>query len=78
MSKGYEGKSAEFAKGGGTLGRTKDFMKTEDRFRGKPWPDTVKTDDSFAKDGAGSKTSGTFDNTGPGHGKSLTPVKPQS
>ena len=41
----------EYAKGGGQLGRTRDFTKEEDRFRGRPNPPVVKTDDNFGKEG---------------------------
>lgn len=67
MVKGSKPMEASYAKGGPVLGRTRDFLKEEDRFRGKPNPATVKTDDDFTKGSAHSE----------GADKCLTPVKPR-
>lgn len=64
MNKGYQGRTASYAKGGEVLGRTKDFMKTPDRFRESQFK--KKTEDVFPKGAV---------NTG--KDKSLTPVKPK-
>lgn len=61
----------EYAKGGGQLGRTRSFMKAEDRFRGKPNPPVVTTDDDFGKDG------GDADCAPPCHSKVLKTVMPR-
>jgi len=52
MNKGHLSKTESFAQGGAVLGRTRDFLKTEDRFRGSK-PPTVKTQDVFVKKGKG-------------------------
>lgn len=65
-NKGYAGEVQTFAQGGPVLGRTRDFVKTEDRFRGRPNPPVVKTDENWE----GGKPKG--------RDKSLTPVKPHS
>lgn len=65
-NKGYAGEVQMFAQGGPVLGRSQSFVKTEDRFRGRPNPPVVKTDDTFE----GGKPKG--------RDKSLTPVKPRS
>lgn len=49
MSKGYQGKSESFASGGPALGRTKDFMKTPDRFRDAQFKKQPETADVFGK-----------------------------
>lgn len=64
VNKGYVGSVQSFAQGGPVLGRTRDFIKTEDRFRGKAPPPVVKTDEDWS----GGKPKG--------RDKSLTPVKP--
>lgn len=61
----------DYAKGGGQLGRTRSFMKEEDRFRGRPNPPVVKTDDNFGKDG------GDAGCAPPSHGKVLKTVMPR-
>jgi len=48
VNKGYMGKTENFAEGGEVLGRSRDFLKEPDRFRGKPNPPKVKTDDDFS------------------------------
>lgn len=47
--KGYHGKAESFAAGGAVLGRTKDFMKTEDKFRSQQYKPAPKTDEVFGK-----------------------------
>ena len=56
MNKGHMGKDESFAKGGEVLGRTKDFMKTPDRFRQqdaaghfRPAPVIQNTSDDWGK-----------------------------
>lgn len=66
-NKGYLGKTESFAKGGEVLGRSRDFLKTEDRFTGQKPPKVVKTDEDW-----GSKKS-----EPKGKDKSLKPVKPR-
>lgn len=61
----------EYAKGGGKLGRARDFMKEEDRFRGRPNPPEVKTDDTFGKEGGKSECAP------PSRGKVLPTVMPR-
>lgn len=70
-NKGYKGKSDTFAKGGGTLGRTKDFMKTPDRFRDQQFKKQPETDEDWDKDGG-------KDDAPAAKGKSLKPIKPRS
>jgi len=65
-NKGYAGEVQQFAQGGPVLGKTSQFLKTEDRFRGRPNPPVVKTDEDWE----GGKPKG--------RDKSLTPVKPRS
>lgn len=48
-NKGYQGKVESFAAGGAVLGRTKDFMKTPDRFRDSQFKKA--TEDNFGKAG---------------------------
>jgi len=67
MIKGSKPQDASYAAGGPVLGRTRDFLKEPDRFRGHANPTAVKTDDSFEKKGKGSF----------GASKSLKPVKPR-
>lgn len=72
MNKNYMGKTESFAKGGSVLGRTKDFLKTPDRFTGTsngPLKDS-STDENFSK-------SGGKDEAPAAKGKCLPPVKPQ-
>jgi len=70
MNKGYQGRVESFANGGEVLGRTRDFIKTPDRFRDSQF--TKKTEDVFGK-GIGSG-----DTPAPkAHGKSLKPVLPK-
>ncbi len=71
MAKGYMGKDAEYAGGGPALGRTKDFMKTEDRFRSQQYKPAPKTDDNFGKDGGDASCAP------PAKGKELPAVKPR-
>lgn len=68
MNKGYQGKAASYATGGEVLGRTKDFMKTPDRFRDSQFK--TKTEDNFGKSGGKNEAPAA-------HGKSLKPVKPR-
>lgn len=67
-NKGYQGQAQSFAQGGEVLGRTKDFMKTPDRFRESQFK--KGTEDVFGK-GQGTANP-------EGKDKSLTPVKPKS
>lgn len=66
VNKGHLSKTEQFAAGGAVLGRSRDFLKTEDRFRGTK-PPTVKTQDVFVKKGKGEQ----------GRDKSEKPVKPK-
>lgn len=68
MNKGYSGHVESFAQGGEVLGRTKDFMKTPDRFRDSKFKKA--TEDNFAK-GVGTGEAPAA------HGKSLPVVKPR-
>lgn len=71
-AKGYMGKTESFAAGGPVLGRTRDFLKTPDRFTGVkngPLKDNA-TQDNFGKDGG-------KDEAPPVKGKCLPPVKPK-
>lgn len=68
MAKGYAGKTESFAAGGAVLGRTKDFMKTPDRFRDSQFK--KGTEDDFGKSGKG--------DVDKGKDKSLKAVKPRS
>jgi hypothetical protein len=65
--KGSGPKTASYAEGGAVLGRTKDFMKTPDRFRESQFK--KKTEDVFGK---GESTANPK-----GKDKSLKPVKPK-
>lgn len=71
-NKGYEGKTQHFAAGGEVLGRTKDFMKTPDRFRDSQFKKQEPTQDNFGKDGGGDAGCAP-----PAHGKSLKAVVPR-
>lgn len=71
-NKGYMGKTESFAAGGPVLGRSRDFLKTEDRFTGRkngPLKDSA-TDDNFGK-------SGGKDEAPAPKGKCLPAVKPK-
>lgn len=78
VNKGYLGKSESFAAGGPVLGRTTDFMKTPDTFRGKlqPNPPNQSSDENWGKGAKGPKGDG-----GPaapsGKDKSEKPVLPR-
>lgn len=52
-NKGYMGKAEAFASGGPVLGRTRDFLKEPDRFRGKPNAKVEPTEDNFGKGAKG-------------------------
>lgn len=67
--KGSGPKTASYAEGGAVLGRTKDFMKTEDRFRASQFK--KKTEDVFGK-GEGGKSAAPAAKS-----KSLKAVKPR-
>jgi hypothetical protein len=54
MIKSYTGKKASYAKGGGVLGRTTDFMKTPDRFRDSQFKKQTEDDYGGSKTGLGS------------------------
>lgn len=69
-NKGYQGHVESFAQGGEVLGRTKDFMKTPDRFRDSKFKKA--TEDVYGGKGVGSG-----DSAPPAHGKSLPVVKPR-
>lgn len=77
-NKGYLGKSESFAAGGPVLGRTTDFMKTPDTFRGslQPNPPNQASDENWGKGAKGPKGDG-----GPaapsGKDKSEKPVLPR-
>lgn len=73
-NKGYMGKTQGYAAGGPVLGKTSDFMKTPDQFRGEGDDKSGEYQD-FAKSGP---------NAGDGctpapaaKGKSLTAIKPK-
>lgn len=73
MNKGYLGKVEHFAQGGPVLGRTRDFIKEPDRFRGTPNPKVEGTEDVFGKGSKG----GT--NAAPAaKGKCEKPIVPRS
>lgn len=77
MNKGYNGKVESYAQGGAVLGRTKEFIKTADRFRDQQYKPAPKTDDVFGK-GIGHGVGDSGHNKAPEmHGKSLSPVKPK-
>lgn len=67
MNKSYMGKRESFAEGGAVLGRTRDFIKEPDRFRGVPNPKPVKTADDYSDKASEPK----------GKDKSEKPVKPR-
>lgn len=54
-NKGYLSKNESFAEGGAVLGRTRDFLKEPDRFRGTPNPKVEPTEDDFGKKGGTSR-----------------------
>ena len=75
-NKGHQSKDETFAKGGASLGRTRDFLKESDgadqRYGGveaSKDPDTKEEDYSKKGKSVGST---------PAKGKSLKPVKPRS
>jgi len=78
MNKGYLGKTESYAQGGAVLGRSTDFMKTPDTFRGKlqPNPPNQATDENWGKGAKGKKGDG-----GPAapaaKSKSEKPIKPR-
>lgn len=49
FSKGEGAKDAVYAGGGAALGRTKDFMKTPDRFRDSQFKKVEETEDDWGK-----------------------------
>jgi len=77
MNKGYSGSVAKYAEGGAVLGKTSQFLKTEDQFRAAYHKDPgAGADKPYGKSGI---------NSGKGEvkppaarGKSLSPVKPRS
>jgi len=71
-NKGYMGKTESYAAGGEVLGRTKDFMKTPDRFRESRFGSKAEpeTEDNFGKSGGKNEAPKARD-------KSLAPVKPR-
>lgn len=71
MSKSTGLKDAEYAQGGASLGRTKDFMKTPDRFRDSQFKAVPKNDDDFGKDAGRTEAPAAKD-------KSLKAVKPKA
>lgn len=69
--KGYMGKEQCFAQGGEVLGRTKDFMKTPDRFReGRFTPKPEPTEDVWGKGDSAANPAG--------KDKSLKAIKPRT
>lgn len=72
--KGYQGKTADYARGGAVLGKTSQFMKTPDQFREDKGN---ATDENWGKGASGDKGDG-----GPAapaaKGKELKAVKPRS
>jgi hypothetical protein len=74
-NKGYQGSTAKYAAGGPVLGKTSQFLKSEDQFRAKYHADAGAGDDKpYGKSGL---NSGTGEVKPPAaKGKSLTPVKP--
>ena len=64
FAKGGRPQMARYARGGAVLGRTKDFMKTPDKFR------TNKEDPSYGKGSSDGMAKRTGD-------KALTPIKPR-
>ena len=75
VNKGFKGKHESFASGGAVLGRSRDFMKEADRFRGsdQPNPAPVKTDEDWDKGDSGGKNAAP-----PAKGKQLKAVTPKS
>ncbi len=71
-NKGFMGKNESFAAGGPVLGRTRDFMKEPDRFRGGAAPTPEPTEDTFGKGSSGGR------NAAPAaKGKSERPIRPR-
>ena len=76
MNKGYSGSTQSYAKGGPVLGKTSEFMKSEDQFRAAYHKDPgAGADKPYGKSGI---NSGTGEVKPPAaKGKSLSPVKPR-
>jgi hypothetical protein len=76
MNKGYQGATAKYAEGGAVLGKTSEFMKSEDQFRAAYHKDPgAGADKPYGKSGI---NSGTGEVKPPAaKGKSLSPVKPR-
>lgn len=76
MNKGYQGKTANYAEGGAVLGKTSQFLKTEDQFRATYHKDPgAGADKPYGKSGI---NSGTGEVRPPAaKGKQLTAVKPR-
>jgi hypothetical protein len=68
-AKGHAPKDAEYAKGGGECGRTRDFMKEADAFRTDSGPGAKQDYDKSGKGGEMSKLTGD---------KCLPTVKPRT
>lgn len=69
-----DGGKVEFAKGGGQLGRTRDFMKEKDRFREDG---QSRTDENFGKEGTGDGAGEGPNPAPPVHTKVLKTVMPR-
>jgi hypothetical protein len=70
-NKGYQSTDTDYAKGGKVLGRTEDFLKTEDRFTGMQFkPGGGRNDEEWSKGKSKANPKGAD--------KSLKPVKPRS
>jgi hypothetical protein len=69
FAKGSTPKNTDYAKGGGVLGRSTDFLKTANRFTGGKLPTPEPTEDDFEK-GSSKANPKAAD-------KSLKPVKPK-
>lgn len=72
MAKGYQGKNEDFAKGGPVIGKTSQWFKDEDRFRGKKPPPQPERFDDFPKDAPKGQVKAP-----PAHGKQEKMPKPR-
>ncbi len=75
-NKGYQGSTAKYAEGGAVLGKTSEFLKSEDQFRAAYHKDPgAGADKPYGKSGP---NAGTGEVKPPSaRDKSLSPVKPR-
>lgn len=75
MSKQISGSNADFAGGGAALGRTRDFMKTPNRFLDCQFKPAPKTDETWGK---GESTPADAITAPDGKDKSLKAIVPKT